>query len=155
NVGPGTMLFGAEASHDDGPWDHPDDYRKFNGLLTYSQGDRSNGSSATMRGYHGEWNSSDQISESAVPLVGFLGTLNPTDGGDSERSSLQGEWHGTGDQSETKVMASGFSNALDLFSAFPYSPTEPARGDQSEQRDRRWVGGLDARHTIFSRWGGH
>jgi len=155
NVGPGMLLLGAEAYHDDGPWDHPDDYRKFNGLLTYSQGDRGNGFSATIRGYHGEWNSSDQIAASAVPLVGFFGTLNPTDGGNSQRYSLQGEWHRTDDRSETKVMAYGFYYDLDLFSDFTYFLTDPGLGDQFEQRDRRWVGGLDARHTIFSRWGGH
>ena len=38
-VGSGTLLYGGEAYHDDGPWTHPDDYAKFNGLLTYSQGD--------------------------------------------------------------------------------------------------------------------
>ena len=66
---------------------------KFNGILTYSQGDDANGFSITARGYHGKWNSSDQIAASAVPLVGFFGTLNPTDGGNSQRYSLQAEWH--------------------------------------------------------------
>ena len=33
--------------------------------------------------------------------------------------------------------------------------TAPVRGDQFEQKDKRWVGGLDARHTIFSTWLGH
>jgi len=155
NVGPGTVLFGGEAYHDDGPWLHPDDYRKFNGLLTYSQGDRANGFSATARAYHGEWNSSDQIAASAVPLVGFFGTLDPTDGGNSQRYSVQGEWHRASDQSETKLMAYGFYYDLDLFSDFTYFLTDPARGDQFEQRDRRWVGGFDLRHTIFSRWAGH
>ena len=28
-VGDGTILYGGEAYHDDGPWVHPDDYRKF------------------------------------------------------------------------------------------------------------------------------
>ena len=37
-VGPGNLLVGGEAYHDDGPWIHPDDYSKFNGLMTYSQG---------------------------------------------------------------------------------------------------------------------
>ena len=34
---------------------------KFNGMLTYSQGDDANGFSITARAYHGKWNSSDQI----------------------------------------------------------------------------------------------
>ena len=69
---------------------------KFNGLLTYSRGGDANGFSITARGYHGKWNSSDQIADNAVPLVGFFGTLNPTDGGNSQRYSLQAEWHRQG-----------------------------------------------------------
>ena len=52
-LGPGNILYGGEAYHDDGPWVNPDDYRKFNGILTYSQGDDANGFSVTARGYYG------------------------------------------------------------------------------------------------------
>lgn len=154
-LGPGTLLYGGEACHDDGPWVHPDDYSKFNGLLTYSQGDDANGLSVTARGYYGKWNSSDQIAENAVPLVGYFGTLNPTDGGNSGRYSLQAEWHDLGGTSETRIMAYGFYYDLDLFSDFTYYLTDPNLGDQFEQQDRRWVGGLDARHTIVSQWFDH
>ena len=154
-LGSGSLLYGGEASHDDGPWVHPDDYLKLNGLLTYSQGDGANGLSVTARGYHGKWNSSDQIAAGAVPLVGYFGTLDPTDGGNSGRYSLQAEWHGSGDNTETKIMAYGFYYDLDLFSDFTYYLTDPNRGDQFEQQDRRWVGGLDARHTIVSEWFDH
>ena len=51
-------------------------------------------------------------------------------------------------------MAYGFYYDLDLFSDFTYFLTDPIRGDQFEQQDRRWVAGLDARHTIFSQWFG-
>jgi hypothetical protein len=151
-VGSGNLLFGGEAYHDDGPWTHPDNYHKFNGILTYSRGDNDKGFSVTARGYHGKWNSSDQIAENAEPLVGFFGTLNPSDGGDSQRYSLQAEWHLRGDHSATKVMAYGFYYDLDLFSDFTYYLTDPIHGDQFEQKDKRWVTGIDARHTIFSQW---
>lgn len=153
-AGPGSFLFGGEASHDDGPWTHPDNYYKFNALLTYSQGDDTDGFSISGRGYHGRWNSSDQIAENAVPVIGFFGSLNTTDGGHSQRYSLQGEWHHQGEDSETRISAYGFYYDLDLFSDFTYFLTDLARGDQFEQKDRRWVGGLDARHRIFSRWFG-
>ncbi len=153
-LGSGNLLYGGEACHDDGPWVHPDDYSKFNGLVTYSQGDEANGFSLTARGYHGKWNSSDQIAESAVPLVGFFGTLDPSDGGNSGRYGLQAEWHDNGGNSVTKITAYGFYYDLDLFSDFTYYLTDPNRGDQFEQEDRRWVGGLDARHTIMSEWFG-
>jgi hypothetical protein len=153
-VGSGSLLYGGEVSHDDGPWTHPDDYLKFNGLLTYSRGDDAKGFSITARGYHGRWNSSDQIAENAVPLVGFFGTENPTDGGNSQRYSLQTEWHRQRAKSKTKITLYGFYYDLDLFSDFTYYLTDPDRGDQFEQKDRRWVTGLDARHTIFSKWFG-
>ncbi|HLH36245.1 MAG TPA: TonB-dependent receptor [Alloacidobacterium sp.] len=151
-LGAGNLLYGGEAYHDDGPWTHPDNYYKFNGLLTYSQGADANGSSITARAYHGTWHSSDQIAENAVPLVGFFGTLNPTDGGHSQRYSLQREWHRQGTNSATRVTAYGFYYDLDLFSDFTYYLMDTTHGDQFEQHDKRWVAGLDACHTIFSDW---
>jgi len=107
-LGSGTLLYSGEAYYSDGPWVHPDAYSKFNGLLTYSQGDATQGFSITALGYHGKWNSSDQIAENAVPLVGFFGTLNPTGGGNSQRYSLQAEWHRQGANSATTIMGYGF-----------------------------------------------
>ncbi len=151
-LGSGSLLYGGEAFYDDGPWKHPDGYKKFNGLLTYSRGGDADGFSITARGYHGKWNSSDQLPVNAIPLVGFFGTLDPTDGGNSQRYSLQAEWHRQGTNSKSKITAYGFYYDLDLFSNFTYFLTDPIRGDQFEQKDKRWVGGLDARHTIFSQW---
>jgi len=153
-LGSGTLLYGGEAYYDNGPWTHPDAYRKFNGILTYSRGNVTKGLSITARGYHGQWNSSDQIAENAVPLVGFYGTLNPTDGGNSGRYSLQGEWHRQDVSSATTIMGYGFYYDLDLFSDFTYYLDDPVKGDQFEQQDRRWVAGLDAAHTIFNEWFG-
>ena len=153
-IGEGNLLYGGEAYHDDGPWTHSDNYYRFNGLLTYSQGGDSDGFSFTARGYHGTWHSSDQIASDAVPLVGFYGTLDPTTGGHSQRYSLQGEWHRMHTDAATTIMAYGFHYDLDLFSNFTYYLTDTTRGDQFEQQDKRWVIGLDAHHTIFNQWAG-
>ncbi|MGB7584127.1 MAG: TonB-dependent receptor [Terriglobales bacterium] len=154
-LGAGKLLYGGEVYHDNGPWTtHEDNYYKYNGLLTYSQGGDENGFSITTRAYRGTWNSSDQIPVAAIPLVGFFGALNPHDGGNSQRYSLQSEWHRRSANSETQVTAYGFYYDLDLFSDFTYFLDDPVKGDQFEQQDRRWVAGLDARHTIFSTWFG-
>ena len=150
-LGLGTLLAGAEAYHDNGPWTHPDNYYKFNGLLTYSRGREQNGFSITARAYHGNWHSSDQIPDTATPLVGLFGALNPTDGGHSGRYSLQGQFHRRAGGSETKITAYAFHYDLDLFSDFTYYLTDPNRGDQFEQADKRYVAGLDARHTVHGR----
>jgi hypothetical protein len=151
-LGAGSLLVGGETYYDNGPWVHPDAYAKFNGLLTYSKGSDVEGVGITARAYHGKWNSSDQIPVSAVPLVGLYGTLDPTDGAHSQRYSLQTEGHRQSASSESKLMAYGFYYDLDLFSNFTYYLIDPARGDQFEQQERRWVAGLDAYHTIFSEW---
>jgi len=159
----GNLLYGGEAYHDGGPWVHPDNYYKFNGLMTYSQGSDDNGFSLTARGYAGtRWNSSDQLPYTALTTTvpagqfgnyqGFFGALNPTDGGHSHRYSLQGEWHRRGENSETSIMAYGFYYDLNLFSDFTYYLVDPYKGDQFEQQDRRWVAGFDFRHTILSKW---
>jgi hypothetical protein len=153
-LGPGNLLYGAEEYYYDGPWTHPDAYHKINGILIYSQGNDTNGVSITAHAYHGKWSSSDQIPDAAQALVGFFGTLNPTDGGHSQRYSLQGEGHGQSENSESKISAYLFYYDLDLFSDFTYYLTDPNRGDQFEQKDRRWVAGLDAHHTVFSQWHG-
>jgi len=162
-LGSGNLLYGGEEYYYDGPWTHPDAYNKINGILTYSQGYDTNGASITARAYHGKWNSSDQIPVTAqvnpttsTPFgVGYFGTINPTDGGHSQRYSLQGESHRQDANSDSKISAYVFYYDMDLFSDFTYYLVDHNRGDQFEQQDRRWVGGFDARHTIFSQWIGH
>jgi hypothetical protein len=158
-LGPGNLLYGGEETYYNGPWVHPDGFNKTNGLLTYSRGDDAHGASITAHVYHGKWNSSDQIPVTAqVNLttygVGTFGTLNPTDGGHSQRYSLQGEGHRQGTNSESRIAAYVFYYDMDLFSDFTYYLVDHNRGDQFEQQDRRWVGGLEAHHTVFSTWFG-
>ncbi len=153
-LGPGDILYGGEVFHDDGPWVHPDNYYKFNGLTTYSQGNDVNGWSTTFRGYYGEWNSSDQIPGS-YGATNFFGAINPTDGGTSQRYSAQAEWHREDENSATKVTIYGFYYYLNLYSDFTYYLADDTQGDQFEQQDRRWVGGTDASHTLFNQWAGH
>ena len=76
------------------PWDHPDDYRRYNGVLRFSQGDQLNGFTLTAMGYNGDWNATDQVPRRAVEsgLIGRFGTLDTSDGGETHRLSLSGEW---------------------------------------------------------------
>ena len=145
-LGPSRLLAAFEVEHNDGPWDNPDDYQKFNGVVRYSVGDGANGASLNAVAYHGQWNSTDQIAERAVreKLIGRFGTLDGTDGGDSSRYSLNGDWHRTGKNEGTRVDAYGYYYDLDLFSDFTYFLDDPVHGDQFEQKDRRVVVGLDA-----------
>ena len=156
-MGEGNLLIGGEYLHNAGPWNRPDNFNKFNGIVTYSQGDTANGFSLTARAFHGEWDSSDQVAASAVSdgLVPFFGSLDDTTGGHSQRYSVQAEWHRADEHSATKGMAYGFYYDLDLFSNFTYFLADTNHGDQFEQADKRWVAGAAASHTIFGKLAGH
>lgn len=148
--GGGNLLYGLELLHNDGPWRHPDGFKKANGVLRYSQGDDGRGWSLTASAYAGEWDATDQIARRALETPGFdrFDTLDPSDGGDSRKFMLYGAWHHVTSTSASRILAYGFRQSLDLFSNFSYVLASP-QGDQFEQIDRRWVGGTKASHTRF------
>jgi outer membrane receptor protein involved in Fe transport len=152
----GNLLVGIEVYHENGPWVVPDEYTRYNGMLKYSQGNASRGYSITAMAYHGRWNSTDQVSESAVEsgLISFYGSQSPTDGGYSQRYSIQGEWHSQDADAASQIMAYAFHYDLNLFSNFTYFLTSPD-GDQFEQQDNRNVIGLKASHTFIGQFLGH
>ncbi len=151
-LGAGHLLYALELYHNDGPWRHPDDYQRLNGVLRYSQETGPSGWSLTALGSKGRWDATDQIAARALSAPGFgrFDSLNPDSGGNSQRYSLSAEWHRNTDQTATKLLAYGFYYDLDLFSDFTYFLASP-QGDQFEQRDRRWTGGAQLSHTWFGR----
>lgn len=155
-VGSGTLLAAVEAVKYDGPWDVPDDVRKLNGVLRYSQGTATDGLTLTAMAYSNGWNSTDQVPQRAIDqgLINRLGTLNPTDGGTSSRFSLSGNWGQSGDYGQTNISAYVVGSDLRLFNDFTYVLDNPVNGDQFSQLDRRTFGGVDARHSFDWRFGG-
>ncbi len=156
-VGDGHLLYAIELNHNDGPWTTVgDDYKKVNGILRYSQGDARNGLSITAMGYHGTWNSTDQVPDRAISsgLIGRFGAIDPTDGGSTYRYSVSADAQQTTLNGVTKVTAYAMKYGLNLFSNFTYDLDDPVHGDQFEQVDRRWVFGGRATHRWFDRWFG-
>lgn len=155
-AGAGNLLYGFEAFHENGPWIVPDNFYRYNGLAKYSQGTPALGFSVTAMAYHGTWNSTDQVAASAVQsgLIPFYGSQSPTDGGYSQRFSLQGEWHSQSADERTSILIYGFHYDLNLFSNFTYYLDSPD-GDQFEQQDNRTVAGLKASHAFLGAFLGH
>lgn len=151
-VGNGHLLYALELFHNDGPFTHPDDYRKINGVLRYSEGNEENGFNVTGMAYRGGWNATDQIAKRAVDsgLMGRFDAADPTDGGTARRYSLSGAWHRTTATGVTNINAYLIRNELDLYSNFTYFLDDPVNGDQFNQRDRRTTTGVNASHTITS-----
>jgi hypothetical protein len=154
-VGNGSLLAAVEANTYDGPWEVPDQVRKFNGLMRYSQGTADNGFSILGLAYSNRWNSTDQVAKRAIDdgVIGRLGSLDPTDGGNASRYSLSGRWSATDANSATRVEAYAIRQTMTLFNNFSYFLDDPVNGDQFSQFDRRTVLGANASHTIKSRFG--
>jgi hypothetical protein len=155
-AGGGDLLGAFEYGVNDGPWVHPDDYRKLNGILRWNRGDAGNGLTVTAMGYDGTWNSTDQIPERAVSagLISRYGTIDPTDGGSTYRYSLAADWRRGTESSLTRASAYALRYRLNLFSNFTYFLDDPVNGDQFEQLDNRTVTGFQLEHQWSLSLGG-
>ena len=149
-VGNGNLLYALELFHNDGPFSNPDDYRKINGVLRYSEGTAANGFNVTAMAYRGRWNATDQIAKHAVDAgaIGRFDAIDPTDGGKAQRFSLSSAWNRTTAAGSTNINAYVIHNKLDLYSNFTYFLDDPVNGDQFNQRDRRTTAGLNVSHTL-------
>ncbi len=57
--GSGHLVYGLEVLGNDGPWQHPADYRKLNGVLRLTQGSLADGWDVNLMAYDGKWNATD------------------------------------------------------------------------------------------------
>jgi hypothetical protein len=153
-IGRGHLLYAAEAYHNDGPWQNPDDLEKWNGILRFSLGDQQNGFSLTATGYRGRWSSTDQVPRRAVDdgRLDRFGAVDTSDAGETHRLTLAGEWRKSTSAGLTVVKAYGIDYGLDLFSNFTYFLDDPENGDQFEQKDERTVLGASVSQRFLSGW---
>lgn len=126
-LGEGNLLYAGEFNFYDGPWVHPNDSEKYNGLVKYTVGDRSQGLTLMGSAYHARWDATDQIPRRAVEqgLISPLGTIDPTNGGESSRYSLGMNWRHHRVNTSTHVTAYGFYYDLNLYSNFTFFLDDP------------------------------
>ena len=155
-VGAGTLLAAIEGVKYNGPWDVPDNVRKINGVMRYSQGTVTDGLTLTAMAYSNAWSSTDQVAQRALDqgVIGRFGSLDPTDGGVSSRFSLSGNFAHSSEYGQSKLSAYIVRSDLQLYNNFTYLLDNPVNGDQFNQLDRRTLGGFDARHAFDWRFGG-
>ena len=155
NIGRGDFLWALDYGGTDGPWDLEEELQRINALIKYSAGEAGDGFSIAASAYDGGWTSTDQIPERAVAerLLDRFGYVDPTNGGDSHRYSLNlelekpvGDWSFSGN-----VYALDYD--LDLFSNFTYF-LDADNGDQFEQFDERKAYGLQAELVRGTNYGG-
>lgn len=142
-VGDGTLLVAGEGSAYNGPWDNPDDVRKLNSLVRYTQGTATEGFSLTGMAYANGWNSTDQVPTRAFEsgLLPRFGAIDPTDAGRTDRFAASARVAGTDEFGAWKANAYAVRSSLDLYNNFTFFLGNPALGDQFHQHDGRLMVG--------------
>jgi hypothetical protein len=161
-----VVLAAVELQRNDGPWVVPEALHKSNGVFTLSQGTAAQGWSTSGMAYQAHWTATDQIPQrlidagqvsgpggSSARRFGRFDSLDPSTGGNTQRTSLSGEWHQQTETSTTQLSAYAMRYRLQLFSNFTYALERAEAGDQFAQTDQRRVLGLTARHTVEHRLG--
>jgi len=151
DVGDGHLLGAVEAQHYDGPFITPDDARKENTALRYSEGDEHNGYSLTGMYYHQLWTNTTDIPVRAITediVPDRFGTLDPTDGGRAQRASFSAQYHETLGPGQFSAATYFIYNQLHLYNDFTHYLIDPVHGDQEDQFENRHVYGGTANYTL-------
>jgi outer membrane receptor protein involved in Fe transport len=148
-AGMGNLLGALQLQHYDGPWVNPDDQRKVNAVLRYSQGNEQDGYSLTGMFCHDLWNSTTDQPERAIAqgLITRFGSLDPSDGGQAQRASLTGQYFATVGDGQFAASAYAFSNHLTLWNDFTHYLVDPDNGDQEAQHEDRAATGAAASYS--------
>jgi outer membrane receptor protein involved in Fe transport len=154
-TGDDRLLGGIYYGHVDGPYTHPDDFRKVAGTLRFSHGTDADGYSATAMYFHGEGNMTTDQPLRAVQegLISRWGSLDPTDGSLSERFSLSGHYGATGDTWKLSTSAYFIHSKMILWNDFTHYVDDPINGDQEEQYESRSTAGGQSAFTFTHSYG--
>jgi outer membrane receptor protein involved in Fe transport len=142
--------------HVDGPFDPPENFRKYAGELRYSHGTVNDGYSLTAMYYKGDGllTTDQPVAALDQGLIGRFGTLDPTDASSSERFSLSAHWAKPLGES-WRVAASGYyiHSRMVLWNDFTHYADDPVNGDQEEQDETRDTFGGQATATWEQEYG--
>lgn len=137
----GKGYVAVDYTQNNGPWTVHEDLKKLGLNGHYMLGDW------VLSGlvYSAHWNSADQIPERAVAAgaLSYLGEVDPSDGGQTQRLILSARRHQADD--DTVVYAQSYR--LKLWSDFTYFLDDPVNGDQFEQAEQRVILGGSKSHA--------
>jgi hypothetical protein len=148
-IGDGDLLGALELQHYDGPWTSPDDQRKFNGVLRYAGGDDSSGYSISAMYYRDLWNATNDQPVRAITegLIDRYGSLDPSDGGQSQRMSFSGQYHADAGDGHIEANIYAIDSRLTLWNDFTHDLYDPLNGDQHAQQEVRFTAGGAASYS--------
>jgi hypothetical protein len=142
----GTALIAGELWSSDGPFAHPQDFKRGNLFGKWRTPAAGGEFTLLTTLYAARWDASGQVPARAVAsgALDRFGSIDPSEGGDSSRASVSARWEGAGLQVQGYLV----DYRLRLFSDFTYFARDPTNGDGIEQTDARTTYGLRARYAL-------
>ena len=152
-VGNGDLLYAGEFNLYNGVWQQPEDSKKFNGLLRYTLDKDNWGTSVFAKAYNNTWTATNQIPQATVDngALGLYGTMDPTDGGNTNRYSLSSNLWNKGDNWKNDANIYALYYDIDLYSNFTGYRDNPVLGDQIHQFEHRVQTGANIEHTRYNK----
>lgn len=154
--GSGLQWMGAaELMGNDGPWTLPEGLNRRNFVMSLSRTSGPDRWSVSVMDYHAHWRSTDQVPERLIDAgtlqgrpFGRFDAVDPTDGGNTRRTSVSAQWSRDDDGHHSRLAAYAIDYQLALFSNFTYALERPDTGDQFSQQDHRKVYGLSGSQAV-------
>jgi TonB-dependent Receptor Plug Domain len=148
-------LVALEYYRSDGPFEHPNGYERFN-LFAKAKATLAEGMDLAVWAsyYMADWHGSGEIPARAVRagLISRFGSIDPNEGGSTQRANLNVDWRWKLDENQlVTVHTYGTYYELDLFNDFTFFLNDPQNGDEINQRDRRFMAGVDALYQYQTR----
>ncbi|MFC5409352.1 TonB-dependent receptor [Larkinella bovis] len=142
-----SAYLASEYSYSDSYFDHPQHFKRLNVLGKY-HGHLSPTTHLTLTGstFWSQWNHSGQIPDRAVEsgLVGFFGSIDPTEGGKTGRTNANAELVTVTPRNYTLKNQLFYSHYdFELYSNFTFFLNDPINGDQIRQKERRNLWGYN------------
>ncbi|WP_138991406.1 TonB-dependent receptor [Larkinella sp. C7] len=136
-----SAYLASEYSYSDSYFDHPQNFKRLNGVGKY-HGHLSDQTNLTLTGstFWSRWNHSGQIPDRAVAsgLVGFFGSVDPTEGGETSRTNVNAELVTVTPSQYTIKNQVFYSNYnFELYSNFTFFRDDSLNGDQIRQKEHR------------------
>ena len=152
-----TSYAAAEFYHSDGYFDSPIAFNRYN-IFAKLRSQVSNAGTIDLwaSGFGSAWNASGQIPERAVAegLIDRFGSLDPSEGGTTQRQNLSFTYTGTFESLSTFLAQFYVTRyRFRLFSDFTFLAEDPVNGDEIEQDDDRTIIGARTEYTMDHRVG--
>jgi len=130
----------------------PENSHKYNGMLRYTLDKENWGMAVNAKAYNNAWTSTNQIPQSAIDsgALGLYGSMNPSDGGNTNRYSLSTNLWNKGDDWKNDLNLYAVYYNLNLYSDFTGYLNGP-QGDQVNQTEARTQIGGNLEHTRYNK----